>query len=590
MSISANTLPANHVLLSCDISSVLGEGGFGIVYRAWDRQLERFIAVKEYMPSALAVRGSDHRVMVKSPNNAETFDAGRRSFLNEARMVARFDHPSVVKIYQFWEENDTAYIAMPLYPGKTLRDVLRGRTGSPDEAWIKALLLPLLDALSLIHTHQCYHRDIAPDNIMILEDGSPVLIDFGAARRVIGDMTQALTAVLKPGFAPIEQYADSSLVAQGAWTDIYALSAVMHYVLTGKAPPTSVARVMSESYEPLERRLAGQYSPELLNALDRGLAVAPEKRPQSAAEFKELLFRADQYSKPASDVIINTRIESLQPINHTAQATTALSIETLQNTTQIATTDSMQKTANAAVSALGENAAKKSRLGWILGAGGAIGALVLAIAMFKGPSGTVEPITQNPSRVEPSANGPTSVPTNVATPTLAAVTTLTSADFYDLLQAKADKNQPLLVQMSNPSYRVDKERVSFRLTPATKGFVYIFLANAQGKAQLVFPNSSETNNAVVADASIALPRNNNFVASAPLGKSAALVILSVTKRNFDEILDFPANDFPEISSAKINQLAAAGQTAKFLGKANCANAGAGCEQFSVARVEFETYR
>jgi serine/threonine protein kinase len=580
MSNSANTLPENHALKTCDISSVLGEGGFGIVYRAWDRQLERFIAVKEYMPSALAVRGGDHRVLVKSKNSAETFEAGRRSFLNEARMVARFDHPSVVKIYQFWEENDTAYIAMPLYAGKTLRDVLRERTGSPDEAWIKALLKPLLDALNLIHTHQCYHRDIAPDNIIILEDGSPVLIDFGAARRVIGDMTQALTAVLKPGFAPIEQYADTNAVAQGAWTDVYALSAVTHYVLTGKAPPTSVARVMSESYEPLERRLAGQYSQGFLNALDQGLAIAPEKRPQSAAEFRTLLFRqeGDQESAISASGYIT---QIVQPI--------AMTVQTVIEPPPEPPTLQLQKTAAPVATTVN----KKKSLGSIALAVGATVAIALAFNAFK---------STPPSEVS-NAAAPTGVPVTTTkpavpvvapiemapqSPTISKGALLTTADFYNFLRTRSDPGKAVQVRMSKSNFLIAKDRVSFELSSATDGFVYIFLINSEDKAQLVFPNTSETKNVLNAGIKLTLPRNNNFVASAPIGKSTAIIVLSSVKRSFDEILVYPRDEFPEISLTKLNQLARAGQEAKMLGVGQCANSAKNCEQISVARIEFET--
>jgi serine/threonine protein kinase len=239
------------------------------------------------MPSALANRMGDSSVAVRSDSHEQTFRAGLRSFINEARLLAQFDHPALIKVYAFWEQHGTAYMAMQLYEGRTLKDVLR-ESPRPDEAWLKSLLTPLLDALETLHAAQCYHRDIAPDNILILKNGNPVLLDFGAARRIIGDMTQAVTVILKPGYAPIEQYADDATMQQGPWTDVYALSAVLHLAMTGKAPPASVTRMINDPMRPLRDTVQG-YSDEFLLAVERGLSVRPEQRPQSISEFRELL-------------------------------------------------------------------------------------------------------------------------------------------------------------------------------------------------------------------------------------------------------------------------------------------------------------
>src|SRR5207253_244065 len=158
-----------------------------------------------------------------------------------------------------------------------------------DEAWLRDLLTPLLEALDVLHQAQCFHRDIAPDNILLLNDGGPLLLDFGAARRVIGDMTQALTVMLKPGYAPLEQYAEAPSMKQGAWTDLYALAAVIYYAITGRAPIPSVARVMSDSLVPIADIAGGRYSAGFLRAIDAALSVRPEARPQNIVEFRRLL-------------------------------------------------------------------------------------------------------------------------------------------------------------------------------------------------------------------------------------------------------------------------------------------------------------
>ncbi|MEO5881828.1 MAG: serine/threonine-protein kinase, partial [Caldimonas sp.] len=204
-----NMLPVGFYLGEFEIVKVIGEGGFGIVYQADDHSLGRRVALKEYMPSALAQRVGGTQVSVKSERHREAFDAGLKSFVNEARLLAQFDHPSLVKVYRFWEANGTAYMVMPFYEGITLKDELKAMGAPPDETWLRELLEPLTEALAVIHTEQCFHRDIAPDNVILLKGSQrPLLLDFGAARRVIGDMTQALTVILKPGYAPVEQYAE----------------------------------------------------------------------------------------------------------------------------------------------------------------------------------------------------------------------------------------------------------------------------------------------------------------------------------------------------------------------------------------------
>jgi serine/threonine protein kinase len=253
-----NALPAGSRIGEFEIVGLVGEGGFGIVYLAYDHSLERNIALKEYMPASLAQRREGGWVTVKS-NRAETFALGMRSFINEAKLLAQFDHPSLVKVYRFREANGTAYMAMRDYEGE----------------------------------RQCYHRDIAPDNVLMLPGDIPVLLDFGAARRVLTDGTQALTVILKPGYAPIEQYAESPDMKQGAWTDLYALAAVIYFAIAGRPPEPAVARVISDPVEPLTKLRRGRYSETFLSAIDAAMSVRPEDRPQNIAQFLEALgFRA----------------------------------------------------------------------------------------------------------------------------------------------------------------------------------------------------------------------------------------------------------------------------------------------------------
>ena len=224
---------------------------------------------------------------IKAGNQNGAFEAGRRSFLNEARLLARFDHASLVKVHQFWDSHNTAYMVMPLYQGQTLKQYLRDRP-APSEVELRELLQPLLEVLEMLHLAQCFHRDIAPDNVLLLEDGRPLLLDFGAARHIVADQTNSLTVILKSGYAPIEQYAESTALKQGPWTDIYALSAVLYFAIVGHALPPSVSRLVDDQVEPLATIGAGRYSDDFLRAIDAGLALRPHQRPQSVVAFREL--------------------------------------------------------------------------------------------------------------------------------------------------------------------------------------------------------------------------------------------------------------------------------------------------------------
>ena len=287
--LSPNALPVGTRLHEFEIVGLVGEGGFGIVYLARDSVLERKVALKEYLPAALASRGPGATVAPTSSRSKETFEIGLRSFINEARMLAQFDHPALVKVYRFWEANGTAYMVMPYYEGLTLKEELSRAEAPPDEARLKQLLAQLLDALEVLHRVNALHRDIAPDNILILPDGNPLLLDFGAARRVITDRTQELTAILKPGYAPIEQYAESPALKQGPWTDLYALAAVVYFAITRAKPAPAVARSITDPVVPLGQAAAGRYSAQFLRALDQALSVKPDSRPQNVAAFRSLL-------------------------------------------------------------------------------------------------------------------------------------------------------------------------------------------------------------------------------------------------------------------------------------------------------------
>src|SRR5690242_13338558 len=298
--LSSNALPIGTRVHEFEITRVVGEGGFSVVYLAFDHTLHRSIALKEYIPSALASRRGDNTVAVRSAQHQQTFEAGLRSFINEARLLAQFDHPALVKVYRFWVSNGTAYMVMPYYEGITLKEALRRRNGSPEETWLKTLLAQLLDALETLHARQCYHRDIAPDNILMLSDSAPVLLDFGAARRVIGNSAQTLTVILKPGYAPIEQYAEAPKLKQGPWTDIYALASVVYFAISGHAPPPAVARVISDPLVPLSKLNEGRYTQGFVEGIELALQVKPDDRPQDIASFRAALGLTPWQTRPGA--------------------------------------------------------------------------------------------------------------------------------------------------------------------------------------------------------------------------------------------------------------------------------------------------
>ena len=284
-----SALPRGTRLGEFELRHVLGVGGFGIVYLAFDHALEREVAVKEYLPATLVGRTETLQVTLRSQSDADTFALGLKSFVNEARLLAHFDHPSLLKVLRFWEANGTAYMAMPVLRGHTVKEVRLDMAQPPDEAWMRALLDPLLGAIERLHHEGVYHRDIAPDNIQIEPDGRPVLLDFGAARRVISDKTQSLTAILKPAYAPIEQYAEAGSVKQGPWTDLYSLGATMHFLLLARPPSPATARAVHDDLPPLALQALPGCSAQFLNVIDWMLAPRPTDRPQSVAALRDVL-------------------------------------------------------------------------------------------------------------------------------------------------------------------------------------------------------------------------------------------------------------------------------------------------------------
>jgi hypothetical protein len=286
-------LPPGFLVAEFRIERVLGKGGFGIVYLALDTRLERLVAIKEFMPQSLAQRLVDHSIVPLSDRHRETFELGLRSFIREARSLAKFKHPALVEVYRFWEELGTAYMVMPFYEGQTLQQRLEGMTALPPERWLRELMDRVLEGLDVVHQQGWLHRDIAPDNILLLPDDRPLLLDFGSAKQDIGDATQALAVILKPGYAPFEQYSDSASMKQGPWTDLYAVGAMLYFAISGKVPVPSVERVKNDTMVPAHMLGRRRYSAAFLQFIDHCLAVWPEQRPRNITAALALLRRLD---------------------------------------------------------------------------------------------------------------------------------------------------------------------------------------------------------------------------------------------------------------------------------------------------------
>ncbi|MCA0268085.1 MAG: TonB family protein [Bacteroidetes bacterium] len=278
------------------IEGALGKpGGFGITYLAIDTQLEARVAVKEFFPRGLARRAHDGRTVVPiTPDDKPGFDHARQRFLDEARMLARFHHPSIVRVRSFFEENGTAYLVMDYLEGRTLAAHLERVGGRVPAETAVAIARPLLDALGEIHEAGVLHRDVDPANVYVTNRQQVVLLDFGAARQAVAEAEggqRSLSVVLKPGYAPYEQYASKG--RQGPWTDLYALAATMYRMLTGLVPQESTGRIVQDELQPVDvvvrERFGETLPPALARAVMWGLALRPEDRPQNVAAFEQAL-------------------------------------------------------------------------------------------------------------------------------------------------------------------------------------------------------------------------------------------------------------------------------------------------------------
>ncbi|MGI9405101.1 MAG: protein kinase domain-containing protein [Hyphomicrobiaceae bacterium] len=293
------------------LERVLGAGGFGITYLAEELALNRKVAVKEYFPSEFAARDSASQVRHRSESDQQDYDWGLERFIAEAQTLARFDHANIVRVFRYFLANNTAYMVLQFEEGHSFRQWIDGQRRAPEQEALDGIVHPLLDALELIHTHDFLHRDIAADNIVIRRDGSPVLIDFGSARGEVATHTKTLSALVKPGYSPFEQYASNGK-QQGPWTDIYALAATLYFAVTGARPPDSPTRITADEMVPATQAAKGKYRPTFLAAIDRALTLQIEGRPRSIAVWRRELF--DAVAHPAVAPGSNATIRATRKI------------------------------------------------------------------------------------------------------------------------------------------------------------------------------------------------------------------------------------------------------------------------------------
>ena len=509
-----------------EITSLVGQGGFGIVYEAWDHTLERVVAIKEYMPSSLASRQDNGTVVPLSQRHQETFDLGMRSFINEARLLAQFDHPSLLKVYRFWQEKGTTYMVMPLYRGDTLKQALAQRQGDVDEAWLLSVMDGVTQALAVMHGAQCYHRDIAPDNILLLEgSGLPVVLDFGAARRVITDKTQAITVILKPGYAPIEQYAEVPDMAQGAWTDVYALCAVMHVAITGRSPPPSVARLLNDGYQPLagNEALGQRFSQQTLAAVDAGLAVRPQDRLQSMAELRAVLgLRADGRTLAGA-----AAVAAAAPVLAALRAGTGVAGNAEQKPSSPPAVPSASPKRTPLFAGLAVLALVLGGAGWWW-QGQQADAPGAAPAPAPGTT-SATPVAQAPAAAPASSGALAPVPP----PAPAPAPVFSPSRSLGNIVAGASPGFEVKTVVARPEVRVGKDRLEFQVQSNRDGFLYVFLLSSGGDMFLLFPNALDKRNRVNAGASVALPRASwPMEAGGPPGTNEFVALVSAHERDF----------------------------------------------------------
>jgi serine/threonine protein kinase len=279
-------LPAGTALHDYRILRVLAAGGFSFVYLAHDPN-EQPVAIKEYLPSAVALRVNGAAQPQVAEENVALFSAGMKCFFEEAGALARLSHPNVMRVLDFFRANETAYLVMRYERGRALNEHITGLSGPVEELWIRNTFAQLLDGLREVHTAKLLHLDIKPANVYLRDDGTPLLIDFGAARQVLSAEGVKLPPLYTPGFAAPEMHGQRQLL--GPWSDIYSVGATMYACLARATPQPANARKQADTVVPASRAWAGKYAADLLEIIDWCLRLDHLQRPQSVFALQKAL-------------------------------------------------------------------------------------------------------------------------------------------------------------------------------------------------------------------------------------------------------------------------------------------------------------
>lgn len=476
-----DTLAPGAQIEGLEIRDVIGIGGFGIVYKAWDPMLERLVALKEYFPSALAVRMPSGTVKVREERHRGTYESGLSSFVNEARLLAQFDHAALVKVYRFWEMQGTAYMVMPLYQGVTLKQYMQQHAGPLSDELLLNWLVALTEALECMHAQQCYHRDISPENIIIQEStGLPILLDFGAARRAIGSVSQPFTVILKASYAPIEQYAEVPSMTQGPWTDVYALAAVAHYLMTGKTPPSSVSRLVNDNYVPLESRTDLQFRIEIKQAIDHALRVQVHERTASMADFRSALQARPTTRSDLPEVLPEPKPEKRSTKPRAVAVAFLLAV---------------------------------------------VATVSVVATVLMNMTNTNTPVSTSPSTVEI---------TQEPKPEISEEPDISIAPVFQAVLSKADST--LSIHMENPVLKIGEDLLRFQVESPFQGYVTVYVLSSDQSLIQLLPNVRVPQLAINANEKTWLPPSSEPIqATGPAGSNQFLVIVTEEPRDYTQL-------------------------------------------------------
>ena len=545
-----DALPAGTRVGDFEIRRVIGWGGAGIVYEAYDPGLDRVIALNELFLAGHA-RRNGLEVEPAKPSSVTVCDAGKARFLREARLLAMLHErasgtASLVIVHRVLQQNRTAYMAMKLYSGDTLRTVITRDPTRVTQSWLISLLLKLLDALEALHTvpgEELVHRDVSPDNIILQPDGVPVLLDFGATRSTKGEIT---AMIFKPGFSPIEQYTDN--YPQGPWTDIYALCGVAYYAICGQAPDEAAARLAGKAMVPAVERGKGRFAQEFLAVIDHGLNLLPWDRYTDVPAMRTALRALPHFE----DVALITAAATAPLLNDSAWQTTQHqpsrqrsedTIPTVQvSERDIPTVQQPLPSSYGATSGFGPLLdrpltqerparaaaapvpAKTHTRTWLM-AGLAllvVGATFWGLRSWQASSGSAAVAPAVALKAEPAASAvtmptpPVVVAPQVVTPTPAKV----ALPGLDCAEADASwrcvvaglaRVAPATGSLDfsiSPSVARPGESLQVQVSAATGGYLYLYSIDdhAGARAELLFPNARDRNNQMLPGVTAQLPR------------------------------------------------------------------------------------